>query len=87
MTALSDGDALTFIECEDGFKGGRVVGPKPVGDAKYIISVLGSVYTRLMLLNLTGANPNRGSVLLVPAELYRDTSQGEQKELGSGSSN
>ena len=37
-----------------------------------IISVLlvSSVYTCLVLLNLIGANPNRGSVLLVPAELY-----------------
>ena len=48
---------------------------------------MGSVYTCLVLLNLTGANPNRGSVLLVPAELYRDTSQGEQKELGSRTPN
>ena len=30
MTTLLGGDALTFIECEDDFKGGRLVGSESV---------------------------------------------------------
>ena len=32
---LLDSDALTVIECKDSFERGRVVGPEPMGNAKY----------------------------------------------------